>query len=358
MIWWPGKKKKEDKESNDKEIQNLDVFPESSSEVTEETQESDTDDQSFHEESKERESFLGRLVRGLQKTREHLSARVERLFKNRQTIDRELFDELEEILITSDVGVGATRTLLDRLSNRVKKEAVQDPSELYRMLEEEIASLVDISADSINLDRASPFVVMVVGVNGVGKTTTIAKLAHFWKTEGKKPLVVAGDTFRAAAIDQLALWAERIGVPVIKQKPGADPSAVAYDALESALSRGYDVVIVDTAGRMHTKSNLMEELKKIRRVMAKKISDAPHETFLVLDATTGQNAYSQVKIFKEEMNISGLILTKLDGTAKGGVVIGICHEFGIPIRFIGVGEGINDLRPFQPDLFARALLKH
>jgi len=351
MIWWPGKKK-ETGESTGEENQNLNTSLDSALETQDKIQEGAVS----VEDSESRSGFWGRLIRGLQKTREHLSSRVEKLFKSKQTIDRELFDELEEILITSDVGVGATRKILDNLSSRIKLESVKEPSELYMLLEEEITRLVDIPAEPFNIDRSTPFVVMVVGVNGVGKTTTIAKLTHFWKTEGKKPLVVAGDTFRAAAIDQLALWAERIGVPIVKQKPGADPSAVAYDALESALSKGYDVVIVDTAGRMHTKSNLMEELKKMRRVMAKKIPDAPHETLLVLDATTGQNAYSQVRIFKEEINISGLILTKLDGTAKGGVVIGICHEFGIPIRFIGVGEGINDLRPFQPNLFAKALL--
>ncbi|MCX7822481.1 MAG: signal recognition particle-docking protein FtsY [Syntrophobacterales bacterium] len=310
------------------------------------------------ENSERREGLWKRLVKGLQKTRDHFTSRIEQLFSGRKTIDRELFDELEEILITSDVGVAATRRLLNNLEERVERESIQELEILYKMLEEEIIGLLSIPAEPLDPNRADPFVIMVVGVNGVGKTTTIAKLANHWKTEGKKPLVVAGDTFRAAAIDQLAMWAERVGVPIIKQRPGADPSAVVYDALDAAVSRGYDLVIIDTAGRMHTKSNLMEELKKIRRVMAKKIPEAPHETFLVLDATTGQNAYSQVKTFKEEISISGLILTKLDGTAKGGVVIGICHEFGIPIRFIGVGEGIEDLRPFQPELFAKALLGH
>lgn len=342
MIWWRQKKEKEETHHPQ---------PEESSKVEEKSKTESTKEEPEHQ-----EGFWKRLLKGLQKTREQFASRIEHLFSSRKTIDKELFDELEEALIVSDVGMGATRKLLERLEERVKREVIKEPSALYKVLEEEIVNLLNIPAEPLDINRANPFVIMVVGVNGVGKTTTIAKLAHFWKSEGKKPLVVAGDTFRAAAIDQLAMWAERVGVSIIKQKPGADPSAVTYDALDAALSRGYDLVIVDTAGRMHTKSNLMEELKKIRRVMTKKIPDAPHETFLVLDATTGQNAYSQVKIFKEEMNISGLILTKLDGTAKGGVVIGICHEFGIPIRFIGVGEGVNDLRPFQPDLFAQALL--
>lgn len=334
MIWWRSKKDEVQKENDRLE-----------SEVEKEIRENANP-----------EGLWKRLLKGLQKTREQFASRIEELFRNKKTIDGELFDELEEVLITSDVGVGATKKLLDCIKERVKRESIEDPASLYKILEEEISSVVDIPVEPLDVSRAKPFVIMVVGVNGVGKTTTIAKLSHLWKTEGRKPLVVAGDTFRAAAIDQLSMWAERVGVPVIKQKPGADPSAVTYDALDAAVSRGYDLVIVDTAGRMHTKSNLMEELKKIRRVMSKKISDAPHETFLVLDATTGQNAYSQVKIFREEMNVSGLILTKLDGTAKGGVVIGLCYEFGIPVRFIGVGEGIDDLRPFDPDLFARALL--
>jgi fused signal recognition particle receptor len=349
MIWWRKKKKDVPKEV-EQEIQSEPLEASSPEPV------STTQDIQEQTEAESREGFWGRLVKGLQKTREHFTSRIEYLFKERKSVDKDLFDELEEVLITSDVGMGATRKLLDRLSERVRKDAVQEPGVLYEMLREEITSLVNVPSEPFDFNRASPFVIMVIGVNGVGKTTTIAKLAHYLKTEGKKPLVVAGDTFRAAAIDQLTMWAEKIGVPIVKQKPGADPSAVAYDALDAAMSRGYDVVIVDTAGRMHTKSNLMEELKKIRRVMAKKIPEAPHETLLVLDATTGQNAYSQVRIFKEEMNISGLVLTKLDGTAKGGVVIGICHEFGIPVRFIGVGERVGDLRPFDPELFARALL--
>ncbi|MGC8719468.1 MAG: signal recognition particle-docking protein FtsY [Thermodesulforhabdaceae bacterium] len=348
MIWW--RKKKDEFKEPEQKIQSEPVEEASLEPVSAKEDVQDKPEPESHE------GLWGRLIKGLQKTREHFASRIGRLFSDRKNVDRELFDELEEILITSDVGMTATKKLLDRLSERVRKESVQEPGILYEMLQEEITNLVNVPSEPIDYNRANPFVIMVIGVNGVGKTTTIAKLAHYLKTQGKNPLVVAGDTFRAAAIDQLAMWAERVGVPIVKQKPGADPSAVTYDALDAAISRGHDVVIVDTAGRMHTKSNLMEELKKIRRVMAKKIPDAPHETFLVLDATTGQNAYSQVRIFKEEMNISGLVLTKLDGTAKGGVVIGICHEFGIPIRFIGVGEGVNDLRPFDPAMFARALL--
>ncbi len=305
----------------------------------------------------EKEGLLSKIKRGLQKTREHFSASLDKIFKGKKSIDEELFDELEELLVTSDVSIDATTSLLKKLKERVKKEHLQEPSSLYKILGEEIASIVNVESEPFNPKKGNPTVIMVIGVNGVGKTTTIAKLGHLLKKEGLKPLLVAADTFRAAAIDQLSLWAEKTQLPVIKQKPGADPSAVVFDALEAAISRKHDVVIIDTAGRMHTKSNLMEELKKIKRVIAKKIPDAPHETLLVLDATTGQNAISQVKVFKEAIEITGLILTKLDGTAKGGSLIGICHDFKIPVRFVGIGEGVEDLRPFDPLLFSRALLE-
>ncbi len=304
----------------------------------------------------EKDGLFSRLRIGLSKTREQLSSGLDRLFRHRTVIDDDLFEELEELLITCDVGVDATLRLMDQLRERIKKERIEDPSRLYDILQELIADLLNIQVEPLDVTKNRPFVIMVVGVNGVGKTTSIAKLANFFKQEGFKPMLVAADTFRAAAIDQLTRWAEKIDVPIVKQKPGADPSAVVYDALESAIARNIDVVIIDTAGRMHTKTNLMEELKKMNRVIAKKIPTAPHETFLVLDATTGQNAISQVKMFKEHIGITGIILTKMDGTAKGGIIIGICHEFMIPVRFIGIGEKMDDLKPFDPFEFTQALL--
>ena len=320
--------------------------------------EEDTNSANKHQlEKKEQKGLFSKLKSGLQKTRKQLSSKLDSLIKGKTVIDEELYEELEEMLITCDVGVDATLQLIDRLKSEIKLQKIENPQELYHILQREIATILDISSSPLDPTTHKPFVVMVVGVNGVGKTTTIAKLAHFWKSQGLKPLLVAGDTFRAAAIDQLTLWAEKIGVPIVKQQPGADPAAVAYDALESAIAKKLDIVIIDTAGRMHTKTNLMEELKKIRRVIAKKVPDAPHETLLVLDATTGQNAISQTKMFKENTDISGIILTKLDGTAKGGIIIGICHVFQIPVRFIGIGEGLEDLRPFDPEAFAKALLE-
>jgi fused signal recognition particle receptor len=233
---------------------------------------------------------------------------------------------------------------------------LKDPARLQEELRSAVARLLQVPAPPWDPAAARPFVILVVGVNGVGKTTTIGKLAHRLKGEGFQPLLVAGDTFRAAAIEQLVLWGERIGAPVVRQKHGADPSAVAFDALEAATSRDVDVVIVDTAGRMHTKVNLMEEIKKVHRVIQKKMPGAPHEILLVLDATTGQNALSQARLFKDTVGVSGLVLTKLDGTAKGGVIVPVCHELQLPVRFIGVGEKVEDLRPFDPEEFARAIV--
>ncbi|SHF28498.1 signal recognition particle-docking protein FtsY [Desulfacinum infernum DSM 9756] len=308
------------------------------------------------EESAQRGRFFSRLRERLHRSRERLADRVDRLVLGKKTIDADVMDDLEEILITSDLGVQATQLLLERVSDRVKRKELQDPARLREALREEIARILSVDAPPFDPAAAKPFVIMVIGVNGVGKTTTIGKLARRIKTSGLSPLLVAGDTFRAAAIEQLERWGERIDVPVIRQKSGADPSAVAFDALDAAQARKADVVIVDTAGRMHTKVNLMEELKKVHRVIQKKMPTAPHEILLVLDATTGQNAISQARLFREAMNITGLILTKLDGTAKGGVIVPICHELKLPVRFIGIGEGMDDLRPFDPREFAEALL--
>jgi len=306
-------------------------------------------------EEQDRGRFFRRLKERMHRTREHLVERVDRLVLGKKTIDVSLLDELEEILITSDLGVNTTRILLDRVAERVKRKELTDPEKLHERLRMEIQDFLSIAAPPWNPGLDRPWVVMVVGVNGVGKTTTIGKLAHQLKRDGREVLLVAGDTFRAAASEQLVLWGERAGVSVIRQKSGSDPSAVAFDAMEAALSRGVDVVLLDTAGRMHTKVNLMEELKKMQRVIKKKMDTAPHEVLLVLDATTGQNALSQARLFKSELGVTGLILTKLDGTAKGGIVVAICQELQLPLRFIGIGEGLEDLQPFNAEEFVRAI---
>jgi fused signal recognition particle receptor len=298
-----------------------------------------------------------RLKAGLAKTRDSLVSRMDTLFLGKKVIDPELLDELEEILITSDLGVSTTLELLEDARARLRRQELTDPQALKQTLKEKILlSLEKMNrAAELVMPAEGPFVIMVVGVNGVGKTTTIGKIAYKFVQSGQSVLLVAADTFRAAAIDQLKIWGERTKVEVVAQKPGADPSSVAYDALDYARPRNFDVVIIDTAGRLHTKVNLMEELKKIKRVIGKKLDGAPHEVMLVLDATTGQNAISQAKLFNEVVGVTGLALTKLDGTAKGGVVINISHELQIPIRFIGIGEKMEDLRDFEPAEFVEAL---
>ena len=304
---------------------------------------------------REKGRFFKRLRERLQKTREHLSDRVDRLVFGKKTIDLELLDELEEVLITSDLGVHTAQVLLRKVTEKIKRQELQDPAKLREQLREEIQALLSVPSEPLDYRAARPFVIMVIGVNGVGKTTTIGKLAHQLKQDGLKVMLAAADTFRAAAIEQLTLWAERVDVPIIRQKSGSDPSAVAFDAIDAAVSRNIDVILIDTAGRMHTKVNLMEELKKVQRVLTKKIPEAPHEVLLVLDASTGQNALSQARLFKEGIGVTGLILTKLDGTAKGGIVAAICDELKLPVRYIGIGETLDDLRPFDPEEFTQAL---
>lgn len=298
--------------------------------------------------------FFAKLKEGLTKTRVQFVSKVEEILTGRRKIDEDLYEELEEVLIRSDVGVNTSLELVNRLRQEVKKRKLQEAEELKDVLKELISEILG-EEEPLNLADQGPSIILVVGVNGVGKTTTIGKLAHYFRSEGKKVILAAGDTFRAAAIDQLEVWGQRAGVEIIKQREGADPAAVAYDAIQSAKSRGVDLVIMDTAGRLHNKVNLMEELRKVKRVIEREIPGAPHEVLLVLDATTGQNALQQAKLFQEVAGVTGIVLTKLDGTAKGGVVLGIQGEIKIPVKWIGVGEGMEDLRPFVPQDFANAL---
>jgi len=300
-------------------------------------------------------SWLSRLKNGLKKTKDGFVGKIESVLSGRTTINDDLYEELEEVLVTSDIGIQTAYKLLEKTRQRVEEEKIEDPKSILAIVKSEIISMLDIDAAPIDIDSKKPFVVMVVGVNGTGKTTTIGKIASSYKKDGKKVLLAAADTFRAAAIEQLEVWSQRVGCDIIKQKQGSDPSAVAFDAIDAGMARGSDVVIIDTAGRLHTKSNLMNELGKVKRVIQKKMDDAPHETLLVLDATTGQNAITQAKEFNKATTLSGIILTKLDGTAKGGCIVGIAHEFKLPIRYIGIGEKIDDLRPFVVDDFVKAL---
>ncbi len=296
------------------------------------------------------------LDKGLEKSKESFFGKLTRSLVGKSRVDDEVLDELEEILISSDVGVATTLKIIDRINERVSRDKYVGTEELNKVLKEEIAGLLseneaNVGDYEIPSHNGNPHVIMVVGVNGVGKTTSIGKLAHQFKKAGKKVVLGASDTFRAAAVDQLIIWSERVGVPIVQQGMGADPASVAFDALSSAKAQGADVVIIDTAGRLHNKVNLMNELSKIKRVMEKVVPDAPHEILLVLDGSTGQNAYEQAKQFALATSLTGLIITKLDGTAKGGVVIGISDQMNIPVRFIGVGEGMEDLQVFHKDQF-------
>jgi len=305
--------------------------------------------------AQEKRLFQG-LRQGLSKTRSNFTGKLDRLFLGKRELSDDLLDELEEILFTSDIGVATTQELIESVKEKVARKELKDPEKLKSALMDHILSFLEVTpVEHPEPAPGEPLVILVVGVNGVGKTTTIGKAAHSLKLQGKEVMLVAADTFRAAAVEQLAIWGERVGGEVIKQTTGADPSAVVFDALTAAIARKVDVVLVDTAGRLHTKTNLMEELKKIHRVTARKLPGAPHEVWLVLDATTGQNAISQAEIFNEALGITGIILTKLDGTAKGGIVVGISHQLGIPITHIGIGEKLEDLRPFSPPEFVKAV---
>ena len=300
------------------------------------------------------------LDKGLEKTKKSFFSKLSNLFVGRSKVDIDVLDELEEILIRSDVGVDTTIKIIDNIETRVSEEKYVGKSELNKILKEEISKILEDANLNINLKPSTdtkPYVIMVVGVNGVGKTTTIGKLAYAYKNKGKKVILGASDTFRAAAIDQLQVWADRVGVNLVKQQMGSDPASVAYDTLKSAKSQQFDVVIIDTAGRLHNKVNLMNELSKIKRVMDKIIPDSPHEVILVLDGSTGQNAFEQAKQFSSATDVSSLAITKLDGTAKGGVVLGISHQLKIPVKYIGIGEKITDLKFFDPKTFVESFFK-
>ena len=303
----------------------------------------------------EKTSFFERLKKGLSKTREILSTDIDDLFTGKRKIDDSLLEELEELLITSDIGVQLAMDFIQKISKKSYK--ISDANQLKDVLKEEIFSILNLQTPKQPPEAASvkPRVIMVIGVNGVGKTTTIGKLAAKFNSEGKKVLIAAADTFRAAAIEQLVIWADRAGAQIVKHKDNADPASVAYDSIEAAIARDMDIVLVDTAGRLHTKVNLMEELKKIKRIISKKLAGAPHEILLVLDATTGQNALSQAKLFDDALGVTGIALTKLDGTAKGGIVVSICNTLKIQLKYIGIGENIDDLQDFNAKEFVDAL---
>ncbi|MDU4959943.1 MAG: signal recognition particle-docking protein FtsY [Sporomusaceae bacterium] len=301
-------------------------------------------------------SFFDKLKVGLEKTRKGLTENIERLVGGYAKIDDEFLDDLEAILLAADIGVKTTAQLMQAIKAGIKSKEIAAPEELKPFLARQITDMLCSGTTEAPLRSPGvPYVIMVVGVNGVGKTTTIGKLGSFFAQHGQKVILAAGDTFRAAAIEQLEVWGSRSGLEVVKQAENSDPAAVAFDACQAAKARQADFLIIDTAGRLHTKSNLMEELKKVERVVSREIAAAPQEILLVLDATTGQNAVNQAKLFSQVVRVTGVVLTKLDGTAKGGVVIAIRQELGIPIRWVGVGEGVDDLRPFDPEDFANAL---
>jgi len=301
--------------------------------------------------------FFEKLKQGLSKTREGFVEQIDRLLQGKKTIDQDLLDDLEGLLIAADLGVRTSSQLIDSVQQGLKRGELKEPEKVREFIKQEILRILKSGEKPLSIDfsQTRPFVFMVVGVNGVGKTTTIGKMAHQYSSQGKKVLIGAADTFRAAAVEQLEIWANRVGADLIKQSKGTDPSAVAFDSVHAARARNMDLVFIDTAGRLHTKVNLMEEVKKVKRIIGRECPGAPHEVLLVLDATTGQNAISQAKLFDEGIGVTGIALTKLDGTAKGGIIVGITQELNIPIRLIGVGEGIDDLKEFNASEFVQAL---
>ena len=351
MVRWFSRKSQEDKpetvSENEAESQKTDMSSSKPPEVR--------PHKSPEGNSEKPSGFFAYMRSRLRKTRQAFIGKLDRIVLGKKEIDQDVLEELEEVLITSDLGVETTQRLIASLQERLHRNELTDSDRLLLHLKEEIRSFLKVEAPPLDVKGHKPFVIMAVGVNGVGKTTTLAKLAAHFQEAGLRVMLVAADTFRAAAIEQLMRWAERVGADLIKQSSGADPAAVVYDAMSAAQARGVDVVLIDTAGRLHTKVNLMEELKKVKRVITRHIASAPHEVLLILDATTGQNAISQTRLFQQELGVSGLVLTKLDGTAKGGIVVGVCQEFKIPIRFIGLGEGLDDLKEFDSEQFVAAL---
>ncbi len=353
---------KEDTVSDDIETEDKVEIIEETSEIQEETntlleaQEETEEIPESIEQAEEKENpkgFFARIKAGLNKTRDNIMSGVENVLKSFTKVDEDLFEELEEALIMADIGVETSVFIIDELRVKVKEDKITEASDVKQALIDVINNI--LQKDDTPLELPSPTVILVIGVNGVGKTTTIGKLTHNYKLQGKKVLLAAADTFRAAAIDQLEIWAERNNTDIIKHQENSDPGAVVFDAVQAAKARKADILICDTAGRLHNKKNLMEELKKICRIISKEFETAHVETFLVLDATTGQNAIQQAKLFKEVADITGIVLTKLDGTAKGGIVLAIKNEMNIPVRYIGIGEGLDDLRPFNSSEFAKAL---
>ena len=304
---------------------------------------------------KDNVGLFDKLKGKLQKTKQGFVDKVTELVTGYKRVDDEFFERLEEILIEADVGVNTAMDLTEKLRHRIYTEKISDMDRVNEVIQEELAGLLEYENNAINLAEHKPTVIMVVGVNGVGKTTTIGKLAYNFKEQGKKVVLAAGDTFRAAAIEQLGIWADRADADLIKHQEGSDAAAVAYDAVQAAISRKADIVLIDTAGRLHNKVNLMNEIGKVKKVISRSKEDAPNEVLLVLDATTGQNAISQAKTFKEVVDVTGIVLTKLDGTAKGGVIFSIKEELALPVKYIGVGEKIEDLKPFNPGEFVKAL---
>lgn len=307
------------------------------------------------ETAEEKKGFFQKIKEGLLKTRENLTSKIDSIVTIGRKIDEELLEELEEILILADIGISTTSKIIEGIRQKAKEMKIYDASQIKELLAEEVYEILQKDVEPFTL--TSPMVILIVGVNGVGKTTTIGKLAYMYKKEGKKVMLAAGDTFRAAAIDQLEIWAERVNCPIIKHQEGSDPASVIFDGIQASKARGIDILICDTAGRLHNKKNLMEELRKIRKVIDREYPEARVETFLVLDATTGQNALQQAKIFKEVSDITGIVLTKLDGTAKGGIVVAIKSELNVPIRYIGMGEGIEDLQAFDAKSFVSAIFQ-
>ena len=297
--------------------------------------------------------LFSKIKAGLKKTRDSVVGQIDSMLKSFTKIDEELFEELEELLVMGDVGINTSQKICDELRKKVKKEGVTNPKDVHRLLQEIVAEMLE-GGQELNIST-KPSIILVIGVNGVGKTTTIGKLANNLRNDGKKVLLSAADTFRAAAIDQLEVWADRSGCDIVKQNEGSDPAAVVFDSIRAAKARNADVVICDTAGRLHNKKHLMDELAKISRIIDRELPDADKEVLLVLDATTGQNAVNQAREFKNAAGITGIVLTKLDGTAKGGVVLSIKEELDVPVKYIGVGEQIDDLQPFDPESFAKAL---